>query len=180
VVTGHFPLCTAEILGGGYTTLTVVREPIERILSHLHHHRARTPDDRDKSLEEIYSDPRSSTGWCATTWSRCSRSRPRKRSGRASCSYRGCNPRRVHPERLKRAKAGLASVDAVGLYERIDEFFDELTSRFGWDLGPPQHEMRVDQLAKRELDAEVSDSFRARIVEDNAMDVELYRFAQRL
>jgi hypothetical protein len=40
--------------------------------------------------------------------------------------------------------------------------------------------MRVNPLAKMEAGAEVSDSFRARVAEDNAMDIELYRFAQRL
>ena len=38
VVTGHFPLCTTELLGGGFTTLTVLREPVERTLSYLRHH----------------------------------------------------------------------------------------------------------------------------------------------
>src|SRR5690606_26706641 len=57
VVCGHFPFCTMELLKGSFTTFTVLREPVERTLSYLRHHRARTPEDRDKSLEEIYDDP---------------------------------------------------------------------------------------------------------------------------
>ena len=33
VVTGHFPLCTNDLLGGGFTTFTVLRDPVERTLS---------------------------------------------------------------------------------------------------------------------------------------------------
>ena len=35
VVTGHFPLCTTDLLGGGFTTFTVLRDPVERTLSLL-------------------------------------------------------------------------------------------------------------------------------------------------
>src|SRR5437879_1319915 len=34
LVFGHFPLCMTELLGGGFTTLTVLREPVERTLSY--------------------------------------------------------------------------------------------------------------------------------------------------
>ena len=39
MVTGHFPLCTTELLGGAFTTFTVLRDPVERTLSYLRHHR---------------------------------------------------------------------------------------------------------------------------------------------
>src|SRR5262245_50870550 len=57
IVTGHFPLCTTQLLGGSFTTLTVLRDPVERTLSYLRHHRRETPADEHKSLEEIYEDP---------------------------------------------------------------------------------------------------------------------------
>jgi Sulfotransferase family len=193
VVTGHFPLCTAEILGGGFTTLTIVRDPVERILSHLRHHREWTPGARDTSLEEIYSDPlvfhgivhnhmvkmfslTSEEAFSPTPHEAAARDRAAGRLRTAGMLTRV----EFTPGRLERAKAGLASVDALGLHARMDEFFDELARRFEWDLGPPQHHMRSDPLAKREARTEVSDEFRARLAEDNAMDVELYRFAERL
>ena len=181
VVTGHFPLCTAEILGGGFTTLTIVRDPVERILSHLHHHRAWMPGDRDQTLEEIYANPQVFHGMMHNHMVKMFSLTAEEAQRSSELRLAGMLTRvEFTPERLERAKSGLASVDAVGLYERIDEFFDELTSRFGWDLGPPQHQMRVDPVAKKDAGAEVSDAFRARITEDNAMDIELYRFAQRL
>ena len=57
MVTGHFPYCTRELLDARFTTFTVLREPVERTLSYLRHHRKLTPEDRDKTLEEIYEDP---------------------------------------------------------------------------------------------------------------------------
>jgi len=35
IVTGHFPLCTTELLGVPFSTITVLREPVERTLSAL-------------------------------------------------------------------------------------------------------------------------------------------------
>jgi len=75
--------------------------------------------------------------------------------------------------RLERAKQGLASVDTVGLQERFEDFCDELSSRFGWDLGPPQ-------VANPSTLVDVDPEFRARIAIDNAADVELYEFARDL
>ena len=57
VVTGHFPLCTTELLDVPFTTLTLLRDPVERTLSYLRHHREPTPADRERPLEEIYDDP---------------------------------------------------------------------------------------------------------------------------
>ena len=43
---------------------------------------------------------------------------------------------------LERAKERLAGIDAVGLQERYEEFCDELSARFGWDLGEPERVQR--------------------------------------
>lgn len=164
VVTGHFPLCTAELLGDPFRTFTVLREPVERTLSFLRHHRKLTPADAHLSLEEIYEDPlrfdrlvhnhmvkmfalttEDMTGWLMTT-----------------VDFR--------PEHLERAKERLATVDVVGIQEDFEPFCHELERRFGWDLGPPV-------VANDTPHEAVSDAFRARIAEDNALDIELYEFA---
>src|SRR2546423_2753789 len=77
------------------------------------------------------------------------------------------------PGRLEQAQENLARVDVIGLQARFEEFCDVLTRRFGWDLGTSRHVNRTEPF-------EVSDAFRARIAEDNAMDVELYAFAGQL
>ena len=167
VVTGHFPLYVADLLGGGFTTLTVLREPVERTLSFLRHSRAFTPGDADKSLEEIYADPlrfhalahNHMVKMFSLTGEASERSMP--------------NQVEFTPERLELAKQRLATVDAIGLQERFEEFCESLERRFGWDLGPSR---RINETSH----TEVSDEFRARIAEDNAMDIELYQFACRL
>ena len=57
IVAGHFPLCTTELLGEPFRVVTVLREPVERTLSYLRHHRQTTPADRDLPLEAVYEDP---------------------------------------------------------------------------------------------------------------------------
>ena len=79
----------------------------------------------------------------------------------------------VNRGHLERAKERLAGIDAFGLQERFEDFCDELTARFGWALGEPVR-------ANPTVPVEVSESFRARIAEDNALDIELYEFAQGL
>jgi len=167
VIAGHFPLCTTELLGGGFTTFTVLREPVERTLSYLRHHRKLTPADQHLSLEEVYEDPlrfdrlvhnhmvkmfamttEEMTGWVMTTVE-------------------------FTPEHLERAKERLVSVDVVGLQEDFEPFCSELEDRFGWDLGEPV-------VANDTPHEEVSNAFRARIAADSALDVELYEFARDL
>jgi hypothetical protein len=76
-------------------------------------------------------------------------------------------------ERLERAKRRLASVDALGLQEELDAFCDQIADRFEWRLGPSLR-------ANRTRADEVSPELRARILTDNALDLELYDFARDL
>jgi hypothetical protein len=57
IVTGHFPLCTTELLDAPFTTITILRDPVERTLSNLRHYRQETPEAAEQSLEELYDDP---------------------------------------------------------------------------------------------------------------------------
>jgi hypothetical protein len=164
VVTGHFPLCVSELLDGEFTTLTVLREPVERTLSFLRHRRKRA-FDADASLEAIYDQPMWFEGlvhnhmvkmFALTTQTMTAGTR---------------TPVRFEPHHLALAKERLATLDVVGVQERFDPFCDELVRRYGIDLGPPLFANRTDPI-------EVSDAFRDRIAEDNAYDVELYEFAR--
>ena len=76
--------------------------------------------------------------------------------------------------RLEHAKAALGEVDAVGLQERFDEFGVELERRFGWQI-----DERWRFHVSRD-EPEIADSFRRRIAEDNAFDMEFYEFAVEL
>jgi Sulfotransferase family len=167
VVTGHFPLCTIELLGERFTTLTVLREPVERTLSYLRHHRMLTPADCDKSLEAIYEDEFRYRALIHNHMVKMFALTPSEMTDGALSSVE------FTLDHLDRAKQQLATVDVMGLQEGFDEFCATLQQRFGWDLGPPLHANRTEPV-------EVSWSFRDRIAQDNAMDVELYAYAERL
>jgi hypothetical protein len=167
LVAGHFPLCTQELLGGGFSTCTILREPVQRTLSFLRHHRKWTPQDRDKTLEEIYDDPARFHGLIHNHM-------VKMLSLTTSEMTRGALTVVVFtPDRLARAKAQLACVDVVGLQERFEDFCAELHHRFGIELGDPVVRNRTEPTV-------VSRSFRERIAADNAADIELYEWAQRL
>src|SRR5690606_32069739 len=73
-------------------------------------------------------------------------------------------------ERLELAKQAVARLDLFGLQHRLDEFCDELGSRYGLTIGPPRRPHTTESY-------EVPQSFRDRIAEDNALDVALYEYA---
>lgn len=164
IVMGHFPLCTVEQLDADFTTLTVVREPVERTLSFLRHHRKMTVEDRDKPFEEIYGDDFRFRGLVHNHMVKMfSLTTDEMTDGMLT---------RVDFDEghLERAKAGLASVDVLGIQEHFEEFCDELESRFGWTLGTPLW-------ANRTAPVDIPDSLVKRIAIDNALDVELYDYA---
>ena len=163
---GHFPYVVTEMLGGPLVTLTVLRDPVERTLSYLRHHRESAPDDGARSLEEIYADP-----------VRIELARNHMVKMLSLSASEMTEGALTHIEftraRLERAKAALESIDVVGFQEDFETFCDELTARFGWDLGPPIFMNRTKPV-------DVPDDFLARIAEDNALDIELYEFARTL
>jgi hypothetical protein len=169
VITGHFPLCTAELIDGRLTTLTLLREPVERTLSYLRHHRENERADRHRPLEEIYDDPLRFHGLAHNHMTKMLS----LTSAEAAADLPILTSVKFTREHLERAKQALASMDAFGLQERFEDFCDELTARFGWRLGEPEK-------TNVSTPVEVPESFRARIAEDNALDVELYEFAKQL
>jgi GT2 family glycosyltransferase len=166
-ITGHFPLCTVDLLEGRFMTLTLLREPVERTLSYLRHHRKEEPADRDKSLQEIYEDPFRFNSFVHNHMTKMLALAP------AEMTDGMLTPVELDSGHLERAKEALSGIDAVGLQERFDDFFDWLGARFGWRLGEPQTLNTTDPV-------DVPQSFRDRIADDNALDVELYEFAKQL
>lgn len=166
IVTGHFPLCTVELLDAPFTTLTLLRDPLERTLSYLRHHREQTPADHERSLEEIYSDP-----------IRFELIHNHMVKMLSMTTHEMTDGALTHIEftqaRLDRAEQRLQEIDVVGFQEDFGAFCGELTARFGWDLGR-------EVFMNRSTPVEVPAALRERIATDNALDVELYAFARRL
>ena len=166
VITGHYPLCVRELVGDP-TTLTVLRDPVERTLSYLRHHRDTTPADADLSLEEVYEDPFRFSAMIHNHMVKMFSLTPDEMSDGLLTVVD------FDEERLERAKDQLATIDAVGLQEDFDAFGRRLQEQFGWNLGPERHLNRSEETS-------VSQAFRNRIATDNAHDIALYRFAQGL
>jgi hypothetical protein len=166
VIAGHYPLCTLDLLEGEYRTFTILREPVARTLSYLSHHRQNTPEDRHKSLEEIYDDPFRFHGLAHNHMTKMFSLTTEEMSDDMLTRVE------FTPERVERAKENLGGVEMVGVQDRFEEFCGELNERFGWRLG--------DQPTFANTGGEpieVPDSFRKRIIEDQAADIELYEFA---
>ena len=167
VVTGHFPLCVTELLGAEFTTMTVLRHPLERTISYMRHHRRRTPTDAGLTMEQVYDDDLRFHGLIHNHMTKMLSLNPPEMTGGVLTDVE------FSPERLERAKERLAGVDVVGLQEEFELFCAELSERFGWSLH--------DRLSPRQHPPlELEPGFRDRILEDNADDLELYDFARRL
>jgi len=168
VVTGHFPLCAADLLGGGYTTFTVLRDPVERTLSLLRRRQKAEERFHGRDLEDIYTDDslrdiihNHMVKMLSLTADEMS-------------SAPLVMPLDFDRARLEQAKRNLRDrIDVFGLQEHFDDFCAELSSRFDWDLGVPR-------FANRTQRAPVSEALRERIAEDNRVDGELYAFAVQL
>jgi len=52
----YFPIATTELLDAEFVTFTVLREPVDRVLSQPHRYRERVPAAGSKSLEELYEN----------------------------------------------------------------------------------------------------------------------------
>ena len=131
VITGHFPLAVSELLDADFTTLTVLRDPVERTLSYLRHHRVLLQEDRDTPLERIYEDPFRFQGLVHNHMVKMFALTPETMTAGA------LTPVQFERHHLELAIERLRTVDVVGVQERFEEFCAELERRFGWDLGPP-------------------------------------------
>ena len=165
VVTGHFPLCTTELLNAEFSVFTLLREPVERALSFLRHQREVAPQFAGAALSEIYADPLCRDGLLRNHMVRMLSLTVDEMTAGALTEVV------VDEARLERAKTNLVDrIDVVGVQERFDDFCDELTLRFGWDLGR-------SHVTNQTAPVEVPDALRRQIAADNEIDAELYRFA---
>ena len=145
----------------------MLRDPVERTLSYLRHHRDTTPADSELPLEEIYEDPARFRKFIENHMVKMLSLRAEE------MTYGMATVIELDRRRLRRAKRALKRMDEFGLQEDLEGFAQRLHDRFGWELGPPGHGNVTKKVAVR-------DSFRARIAEDNRLDMELYEYARKL
>lgn len=178
VVTGHFPLCTTELLGGPFRTFTVLREPVERTLSFLRHRVRLEPHLADRPLADVYGEPR-------ILHSLIENHMVKMLSLRLDEMKAGAMTMTVFSEdHLERACRALDEIDVVGLQVDIAGFYRALEDEFGWDLGVPLEVNVTVPPSAGGGDAVrhpgVDEALIARIRRDNALDVRLYDHAVEL
>lgn len=169
VFTGHFPFVAVELLGMELTTITILRDPVERTLSYLRHCKERHEQHRALSLEEIYEDEFFFLSFI------------RDHQAKFFALTAEDNPESymdvldVDDRRLELAKASLERVDVVGVQERFGDLLQELEERFGW-----RRAAVPDKNVAAGEPAGASASFRHRIADDNRADMEFYEYARAL
>lgn len=166
---GHFPFVAVELLGEKVTTITILRDPVERTLSLLRQRKVIHHRDEAISLEEIYEDE--------FLFPALIRDHQAKLFALTVDDELGSYMRalEIDSDRLELAKQNVESVDVVGTQDRFDELVSELERRFGWRRGPVE---RMNASPKTPGDAPAS--FRRRIAEENQADIEFYEHAVRL
>lgn len=167
IYTGHFPFVAVDLLAEPLTTIAILRDPIERTLSYLRHCRLHHEQHRGMALEEIYEDP---------IYFPCF---IHNHQTKLFALAEADNPEsymdvlEVDQRRLEQAKGNLERIDVLGVQGRFDELLAQLRNRLGW---------RIDKIPSRRVNPgePVAASFRKRIAEDNAIDVDFYRYALEL
>lgn len=167
VFMGHFPYIAYEMLGIECPTITILREPIARAISHLRHAKLQ-PRFRDVPIEEIYEDPFASASFFRNHQAKYFAMRP-------TDPLTGImDDIEIDEGRLALAKATLDRVDVVGLIDDYDAFLDDLGERYGWSLEPEvATNVSTDPW-------EPSAALRRRIEADNLADIEFYEYARAL
>jgi AraC-like DNA-binding protein len=165
---GHFPFVATDMLGNGFVTLTLLRDPVERTISLLRVLREQRAAWHGLTLEQMYDDvnmfPRLIHNHQTKLFSMTVADDPQ--------SYR--DEITIDRTRLELAKQNLARIDLIGLTEQYGEFLAMLRRRFGWPLS---EETRMN--AAGGAPEEQSD-LRRRIAVDNAIDIEFYAYARGL
>ena len=162
---GHFPFVVTELMGIDLTTVTLLRDPVDRTISQLRTAKARRVRFADASLEEIYEDGFEYPFFIHNHQTKVF---AMERTDRLESVLDVID---IDDRRLAVAKANLDAVGVVGLQGRYPEFLAAIEQRLGW-RPPARPDSNVSVGEPR-----ISPSFRARICEDNAADIELFRHA---
>jgi hypothetical protein len=183
-------------MGPEVVTLTLLRDPVERVVSVLKHFKRLWPSYCDLSLDAIYDDElvfrhyveHYQTRMFALTAADGTRSfasavdfavihdalaDPAQRP--AALAPDAVVP--VDAAALARARQNLASVDVLGVNERFDAFVASMRERYGWWPSGETYDPRANV---SEEPWAASPALRTRIERDNPFDRALYEHAVEL
>lgn len=168
VAIGHVPygLFRAH-LPGDTRYVTILRDPLERVLSHYHAHMQRTP--RDERPRKVTAD---------SLQEAIDRRPPEICNLATRFLYGGVSPLgELPPGALDRAKANLREFEFVGITER----FHESAVLMRMTLGLPDVVYERRHVSEgRPSAVDIPEHQRRLITETNALDIDLYAFARSL
>lgn len=157
LVHGHYPLHVRELVDAD-VTLTLLRHPIDRLISHLRQVARSLPGDEVPSIEEVYEQHPLIPATLNYQLRQFSRDVDD-------------DPVVLDESHLEKGVGRLAEVDVIGLSERYEEFVQTCNDRYGWSVPS------TDRLQVAPTSEPVPASFRARLERDNELDVEFHRRA---
>lgn len=164
---GHFPFVVPSMIDPALVTLSILRDPVERIVSHLKHCKRMEPQHRDHALEEIYEDP-----W---TFPMLLHDHQVKvfamtRDDKLESVMDVID---IDADRVAIALEHLRQVDVLGFTDDVPGFLAEGERRFGLVARATRGRWR-----EATEDWPVSDALRRRIEADNQRDLEFYELAR--
>jgi hypothetical protein len=169
VIHGHFDMSLAKLLPSNAEFMTLLRDPVERAISHYYHYRRLTTDPiHPLAMRSTLAE------WVGTRGLvEMDNGQTRRLAGEM-----GLPVGEVSPLTLAKAKANLANkFSVVGLTERFAESQVLLHRQFKWPYRRyPERNVDHNRLRRAEVSSEV-----LKIVENcNRFDRELYQFASEL
>lgn len=178
VYAGHFPQVACDVLGGRFRTVTILRDPVERTISLLRQFQRAIPwmvaadaaPHAPLALEEIYEQPH--------IFEPLVHNHQTKLFSMTLADHPTGYMQEIAVDdtRLAAAKANLDTVEVVGLTERYAEFLTLVDAHFGWQV---PKDVRIN-VSPPDDPLPVEHPLRARIAEDNAIDLAFYAHAKAL
>ncbi len=147
IITGHFPFATTELLDAEFVTLSVLREPVERVLSHLRHHRKLTPGTDSSSLGHLYDEVLTPEFFHNHMVKMFSLTAGEVAESAALDRWAVLKVVDLTPERLETAKRNVERLDVLGLQDHLPEFCEELTDALR--MGPRRAAVRQPHTRSR-------------------------------
>ena len=160
-VAAHLPYFASTVLDQPFVTAAILRDPVERTISHLRNSQRTDPKYHGMTLEQLYDHPFLFSLQIHNHQVRVFA------LDRADGADSINQPIEIDDDKLKLALDNIDRVDILGLHDRYDEFVDAVHHRFGWDR------KRVENWYVGGP-TEVPDRLLRRIRRDNAADIEFF------
>lgn len=157
VVKGHMLYGWHEAFQGDeYTYITLLRKPIERVISYYMYVRSSTGHYMHGNAQSMRLEEFVSSGVTIETSNHMTR-------------HIACG---LSWNALARAKKNLERFSVVGFTESFDDGYRQMAQRFGWSIEP------YKRLNTTPLKTGVGDETLEIIAEHNRLDIELYQYAR--